>query len=275
MGTCEGKVALVTGASRGIGAAVAYRLAAEGAAVAVTARTADAHPTLEGSLRETVQRIEAAGGRAVAIVADLADGDDRARIVPETEAALGPVDILVNNAAAAFYLPTPEISLKRRRVMYELNVHAPIDLAQGVIPGMRAKGAGWIVNVSSVTSRHPAGPPFPAGQSVGATAATYGSSKAALERYTTGLASELYADGIAVNSVAPVAAVRTPGADALVADLMARNPALVEPMEVMVEAILALCTTDPAVLTGRIVLSGPLLAELGITPRNLDGSPIP
>jgi len=275
MGRCDGKVALVTGASRGIGAAVAFRLAAEGAAVAVTARTADAHPTLEGSLRETVERIEAAGGRAVAIVADLADGDDRARIVPEAEAALGPVDILVNNAAAAFYLPTLEISLKRRRVMYELNVHAPVDLAQGVIPGMRAKGAGWIVNVSSVTSRHPDGPPFPPGQSVGGVAATYGSSKAALERYTTGLASELYADGIAVNAVAPVAAVRTPGADALVADLMARNPALVEPMEVMVEAIVALCTGDPATLTGRIVLSGPLLTELGITPKNLDGSPRP
>jgi citronellol/citronellal dehydrogenase len=264
MGACDGKVALVTGASRGIGAATAVRLAAEGAAVAVTARTADAHPHLEGSLRETV-----------AIVADLTDADDRARIVPEVHAALGPVDILVNNAAAAFYLPTPEISLKRRRIMYELNVHAPIDLAQGVIPDMRASGAGWIVNVSSVTSRHPEGPPFPAGQQVGAVAATYGSSKAALERYTTGLASELFADGIAVNAVAPVAAVRTPGADALVADLMARNPALVEPMEVMVEAILALCTGDPATLTGRIVLSGPLLAELGITPRSLDGTPLP
>ncbi len=274
MGSCQGRVALVTGASRGIGAAAALRLAAEGAAVAVTARTADAHPTLEGSLRETVETIEAAGGRAVAIVADLADGDDRARIVPEAEAALGPVDILVNNAAAAFYLPTPEISLKRRRVMYELNVHAPVDLAQGVIPGMRAKGAGWIVNVSSVTSHHPTGPPFATGQRVGAVTATYGSSKAALERYTTGLASELYADGIAVNAVAPVAAVRTPGANALVADLMARNPALVEPMEVMVEAILALCTADPAVLTGRIVLSGPLLDELAITPRNLDGTPM-
>jgi len=274
MGSCEGKVALVTGASRGIGAAAALRLAAEGAAVAVTARTADAHPSLTGSLRETVERIEAAGGRAVAIVADLADGDDRSRIVPEAEAALGPVDILVNNAAAAFYLPTPEISLKRRRIMYELNVHAPVDLAQGVIPGMQALGRGWIVNVSSVTSKHPAGPPFPAGQSVGGVAATYGSSKAALERYTTGLASELYGDGIAVNAVAPVAAVRTPGADALVSDLMARNPALVEPMEVMVEAILALCTGDPATLTGRITLSGPLLDELGITPRNLDGTPM-
>ena len=207
------------------------------------------------------------------VVADLSDGDDRARIVPEVEAALGAVDILVNNAAAAFYLPTPEITLKRRRIMYELNVHAPIDLAQSVIPGMRANGRGWIVNVSSATSKHPR-VPFASNYSVGAVAATYGSSKAALERYTTGLAGELYGSHIAVNSVAPVAAVRTPGADELVADVMAANPGMVEPMEVMVEAILALCTCDPDALTGRLTYSGPLLEELGIEPRNLDGTPI-
>jgi NAD(P)-dependent dehydrogenase (short-subunit alcohol dehydrogenase family) len=139
---------------------------------------------------------------------------------------------------------------------------------------MRAKGRGWIVNVSSATSKHPSGPPLARSQSVGVVSATYGSSKAALERYTTGLASELYGEHIAVNSVAPVAAVRTPGADELVADIMAANPGIVEPMEVMVEAILALCTCDPDTLTGRITFSGPLLDELGIEPRNLDGSPI-
>jgi len=273
MGSCEGKVALVTGASRGIGAATALRLAAEGAAVAITARTLDRHDHLAGSLKETVQQIEALGGRAMPLVADLSDGDDRARIVPAIEHALGGVDILVNNAAAAFYLPTPDITLKRRRIMYELNVHAPIDLAQGVIPGMRAKGRGWIVNVSSATSKHPS-VPFAKNYSVGAVAATYGSSKAALERYTTGLAGELYGEHIAVNSVAPVAAVRTPGADELVADVMAANPGMVEPMEVMVEAILALCTCDPDALTGRVTYSGPLLEELGISAKNLDGTPM-
>src|SRR5215211_7597280 len=102
MGACDGRVALVTGASRGIGAAIALRLAGEGAAVAVTARTLDEHPTLPGSLREVVDDIDALGAKAVAIPADLADGDARSRIVPEVESALGPVDILVNNAAAAF-----------------------------------------------------------------------------------------------------------------------------------------------------------------------------
>ena len=159
-----------------------------------------------GTLAETVAAIEAVGGKAVAIAADLADGDDRARIVPEVEAALGPVDILVNNAAAAFYLPTADFPLKRRRLLFEINVHAPIDLAQAVLPGMhRAGGAG-----SSTSRARPRrarkGPPFDAGVALGATTTGYGASKAALERFTAGLAAEVQADGVAVNSLAPVAA---------------------------------------------------------------------
>jgi citronellol/citronellal dehydrogenase len=263
----SGKVALVTGSGQSVGAGIARTLAAQGATVAV-------NDIVEERAAATASTITDAGGRSAAFAFDVTDLGAVDAGVVAIERALGPVDILVNNAAAAFYLPTPEITLKRRRIMYELNVHAPIDLAQGVIPGMRAKRRGWIVNVSSATSKHPSGPPYPTNQSVGAVAATYGSSKAALERYTTGLASELYGDHIAVNAVAPVAAVRTPGADELVADVMAANPGLVEPMEVMVEAILALCTCDPATLTGRVTLSRHLLEELGITARNLDGTPM-
>jgi citronellol/citronellal dehydrogenase len=274
VGDLEGRVALVTGASRGIGAGIAQRFAAEGAAVAVTARTLDAEPNaaLPGSLREMVATIEAAGGRALAVQADLADADDRARVVPQVTSALGPVDILVNNAAAAFYLPTAEIPLRRRRLTFELNVHAPIDLAQAVLPAMRAKGAGWIVNISSATSKPPKGPPFDPGFKLGFTSTVYGASKAALERLTTGLAAELYADGVAVNNLAPVAAVRTPGADALVGDVLDANPEIVEPLELFVEAALALAVADPVSLTGRICFSRPLLQELGREYRELDGS---
>jgi NAD(P)-dependent dehydrogenase (short-subunit alcohol dehydrogenase family) len=252
--------ALVTGASRGIGAAIARRLAAEGAAVAVTARTLDERGHhLAGSLTQTVAAIEADGGRAVAVAADLADADDRARIVPEVEAALGAVDILVNNAAAAFYLPTAEIPLKRRRLLFELNVHASVDLAQAVVPGMRQRGRGWIVNISSATSKHAKGPPYDRTHKLGTTSTMYGASKAALERFTTGLAAELHADGIAVNSLAPVAAVRTPGAEALVGDVLDANPGIVEELDYFVDAALVLCTCDPVSYTGRVLLSRDVL----------------
>jgi citronellol/citronellal dehydrogenase len=265
MGECDGRVALVTGASRGIGAAIALRLAGEGAAVAVTARTLDPHPTLPGTLRDVVDAVEALGGNAVAIPADLADADARSRIVPAVESSLGPVDILVNNAAAAFYVATAELPLRRRRLMFELNVHAPVDLAQQVIPGMRARGRGWIVNVSSATSRHPKGPPFDPGIKLGSTSTLYGATKAALERITTGLAAEVCDDGIAVNSLAPVAAVRTPGAEVHLGRLLDERPDIVEPVELLADATVVLATCDPATMTGRVVYSRPFLTELGRT----------
>src|SRR3712207_8132213 len=89
---------------------------------------------------------------------------DRPRLVPEAAAALGgPVDILVNNAAAAIYQPLADFPLRRRKVIFEANVHAPLDLAQAVIPSMRAAGEGWIVNVSSASAHHWPGPPFELG----------------------------------------------------------------------------------------------------------------
>jgi NAD(P)-dependent dehydrogenase (short-subunit alcohol dehydrogenase family) len=161
------------------------------------------------------------------------------------------------------------VPLRRRRVLFELNVHAPVDLSVAVLPHMRSRGRGWIVNVSSVTSRHPTGP---RSRPPTAAATMYGASKAALERFTTGLAAEVYDDGIAVNSIAPVAAVRTPGAEALVGALMDARPDLVEPVEVLAEAALALATCDATVLTGRVLLSQPFLTEIGRAVKNLDGS---
>jgi NAD(P)-dependent dehydrogenase (short-subunit alcohol dehydrogenase family) len=268
-GMAKGRTALVTGASRGIGAAIARRLAAEGAAVAIVARSLDAHPHLPGTLLETAAAIRDAGGTAVPIQADLTDPGQYAGIVARASEALGPIDILVNNAAAAFYMPFERFSTKRFEVAIAINVHAPFALSQLVLPAMRARRRGWILNVSSATAVHPNGPPY-ADFHVRGGAIVYGLTKAALERFTTGLAAETAADGIAVNALAPVAAVRTPGTDAL-GVVPEDRPELLEPMEVMVEAALALCTVEPATLTGRLAYSRPLLEELGRAPRTLDG----
>jgi citronellol/citronellal dehydrogenase len=256
-----GRRALVTGASRGIGAAVAERLVAEGADVVLTARTPD-------RLDETAARLDRYGRRVAVVVADLTDEHDRARVVPETVEALGgPVDILVNNAAAGFFLPAAEYPLKRRRIVFEVNVHAPLDLAQAVIPAMRAAGAGWIVNLSSATARPWDGPPFALGPS-GATIAVYGASKAALDRMTNGLGAELHGTGIRVNTIQPRAAVLTENAAAMTRNTL--RPDQVESLEEMVEAVVALCDC-PADVTGRALVSLDVIADGGLTVRGLDG----
>ena len=271
MGELDGKVAIVTGASRGIGAAIAQRFAAEGAAVAVTARTAEPGTShLDGSLRQTVDAIEAAGGRAIAITADLADSEfDAPQLIATVEHRLGPVDILVNNAAACFYLPWDTVSARRYDVMFRVNVDAPWRLSTAVLPGMCDRHQGWIVNISSMVTEQPIGPPFtPFHAEHGAT--LYGASKAALERMTTGLAAEVHRHGVAVNVVSPVAAVATPGVAAL--GLLPGDDTHVEPVEQMVEAVLALATADVSTLTGWIGTSEQLLTTLRREIRNLDGS---
>jgi NAD(P)-dependent dehydrogenase (short-subunit alcohol dehydrogenase family) len=260
---CEGKVAVVTGASRGIGSAIARRLAAEGARVVVSARTLDPDERYKGSLRETVDAITSAGGEAVAIRCDLSNTDDRRALIEQTVADVGPVDILVNNAAVTFMYPFTEFPEKRFRLMFEVQVQAPFELAQLVVPSMRERGAGWILNISSRAGNHPYGPPYvdPFHTTMGSS--VYGIVKAALDRFSTALAAELYADGIAVNSLSPWDNVATPGAGHH--DLV--DGYRTEDVEWIAEAALALCSGPPSQLTGRVAYSQALLAELQRRPK--------
>jgi NAD(P)-dependent dehydrogenase (short-subunit alcohol dehydrogenase family) len=250
------RVAIVTGASRGIGAAIAERLAAHGMHVALAARTLESEAGVEGSLHDVAERIRSAGGTAVSIGADLSVPDDRRRIVDEATRQLGPVDVLVNNAAVTFMYPFTEFPEKRWRLMFEVQVRAPYELAQLVVPGMLERGEGWILNISSRVALHPEGPPFPAVHI--APWSTYAMAKAALDRFSTALAAELSPFGVAVNALAPFDNVATPGATAH--DLVEGFP--LESPDLMAEAALLLCTGDPAVLTGRVANSQELLAEL-------------
>lgn len=264
----EGRRVVVTGASRGIGVGIAHRLAAEGANIAVVARTVDHHDHLRGSLTETVELLRSFGGTAVAIAADLGDEASRATIIPAAVEALGgPIEILVNNAAAAIYQGLRDYPLRRRRLMFELNVHAPLDLAQAVIPAMEAAGEGWIVNLSSGSARLPAGPPFETG-GVSMVYGLYGATKAALNRMTAALAAELYGTGIRVNTIEPRAAVLSEGAVAVMKDTL--RPDQIESMEEMAEGAVWLCAC-PADHTGRIEVSLDVIAREGLAVRPLGG----
>jgi len=259
---------VVTGASRGIGASIAERLAAEGANVVITARTVDRHDHLAGSLNETLERCRRYGTTVEAVAADLADPSGRARIVPEALEILGGrIDVLVNNAAAAIYASVLAYPPKRAHLMFEVNVHAPLELGQAVVPGMLERGEGWIVNVSSATARHAGGPPY---RTSGVTTqiGVYGATKAALNRITHAFAVELHGRGVRVNTVEPRAAVLSEGADALVGGTLSDDQ--IESMEAMVEATLALCDCPPD-RTGQLCVSLDLLDELGATVMGLDG----
>jgi NAD(P)-dependent dehydrogenase (short-subunit alcohol dehydrogenase family) len=263
-GSLKDRVALVTGASRGIGEAIAVRLAMEGARVAVSARTAEeGESRLPGTLNDTVERIRAAGGEAVLIKADLAQAIERERLIDQATAALGEIDILVNNAAITYFMPVAEFTEKRFKLMMEVQVYAPFHLAQLVLPGMKARKRGWIVNISSPAGIDPK-PPYQ-GRASGGT--VYGMCKAALERFSTGLAAEVFADGIAVNAVSP-GLVATPGV-AVHGLINEATKDRVQPIEFIAEATYRLASGDPATLTGRIAYAEPLLKELGITPAAL------
>lgn len=260
MGVLDGRTALVTGASRGIGAVIAELFAAEGARVAVSARTVEAgdHP-LPGSIGETVARIRDGGGTAMAVQADLARPDDRVRLVETVRDELGPIDVLVSNAAVTYFTRVEEFTLKRLDLMFEVQVTAPFHLAQLALPDMRAAGRGWILNISSGAARHPALPPGPR---AGRGGTTYGMCKAALERFTTGLAAEVYDADIAVNALSPNRVVPTPGT--LFHHLTTEGDPDAEPPSVMAAAALALCHRPAAELSGRIAYSQDLLNELGL-----------
>ena len=262
MQVCEGQVALVTGASQGgTGTAIAVRLAAEGARVAITARTVD-------GLEATRARIEEIGGTCLVLPADLSDPEgERRRLVERTVAALGPIDILVNNAAVNGYHPFDQAQPEDLERCLQVNLWAPWELMTQVVGGMRERRRGWILNLTSFSAELPPGPPFPTNKP--ATAGfQYGASKAALNRLTVAAASECHGQGIAVNALTPQAAIATP-------NLVAAgwiDDKMFEPLETMAEAALALCSGDPATLTGRIAFSLQLLLELRRPVRNLLGT---
>ncbi len=246
-----GKVAIVTGASRGVGAATAIALASEGALVACAARATDASPLpIPGTLDDTVRRIDAAGGRAIAVPTNLADDASVAAMVATTVEQLGPVDILVNNAAITFPGDL-ELPMKRFDLIFDVDLRAPVIATQAVYPGMVERGVGAIVNVSSAAALNA----YP-GQMA------YGMAKAALERFTASAAELLRPHAIPVNTFRIDIPVASEGFLAALPDF---DHSDWEPPEVAAEGILWMLA-QPTSYTGNNEGMAHLRAEHGIMP---------
>lgn len=236
-----GRVALVTGASRGIGRAICLAFARAGADIVVVARSTDDAPSrLAGTIDGVAAEVASLGRRAIALRADVADDASVSAMASDALSAFGQVSVLVNNAAYMYRAPFIETPREKWERVLEVNLGGAARCIRALLPGMLARGEGRIVNISSgaVTMALP--------QIV-----SYAASKAALEALTVGLATELAGTGVAVNALRIDSAVATEGAVAL-------NPGAdyggwATP-EVIAEATLWLATRD-ASFTGRIVAS--------------------
>jgi NAD(P)-dependent dehydrogenase (short-subunit alcohol dehydrogenase family) len=263
MGQLDGRVAIVTGASRGIGKEIAVLFAREGAKVLVAARTEhEGEHQLPGGIAETVEEIRAAGGEATAVRCDVSHLEDIERLVETAHQAYGHVDVLVNNAALTYYVPVKDYPISKWLRSWAVNFQAPFILSQLVLADMIPRRRGAIVNISSGSAIGPGRGPYP-DPAVGARGGTcYGSEKAALERFTQGLASEVYQYGVSVTSVAPSQVVPTPGTvyHRLVSGL---DDPRGEPPLLMARAALLLATEPLDRVTGRVTYSQQILREFG------------
>jgi len=263
MGKLDGKVAIVTGASRGIGSEIAELFAREGAKVVCAARTLSEgqHP-LEGSLETTVATIRGAGGDATAVTCDVSSEADCAHLVAETRRIYGPCDVLVNNAALTYFIPVKDYPPKRWMRSFAVNVHGPFMLSRLVLQDMIPRRSGAIVNISSGGAIGPGRGPYPA-TNPRRGGCCYGAEKAALERFTQGLADEVFEYGISVTCVSPSLVVATPGTvhHHLVSGM---DDPSAEPMDYMARAALLLATEPVNKLSGRVTYSQQILKEYGL-----------
>ncbi len=251
----EGAVAIVTGASRGVGAATAIALAAAGAQVVCAARaTTDSPLPIPGTIDDTVRSIAAAGGIGVARPTNLAHDADVTAMVDETIERFGRVDILVNNAAITFRGDI-ELAMKRFDLVFDVDLRAPVIAAQRALPGMIERRRGAIVNVSSAAALN-----YYPGQMA------YGMAKAALEHFTVSLAAQVASHDISVNTFRIDVPVASEGFLAAMPDA---DHSDWEPPAVAAEGILWMLAQNPE-YTGRNVGMAQLRREHGIMPTRAD-----
>ena len=220
-----------------------------------------------GTIDETVALVESAGGSAFGIAADLEDAAARGGLIDAVLDRTGRIDILVNNAGFADYAVVEEMSMATFDRTVEHYLRTPFVLTKAAVPHMRKQDGGWIVNIGSVAGVAPIRPYRDYNRTAGDV--IYASCKAALHRFTQGVAAELVDDNIAVNCVGPSTAVRTPGAGQLIPDDFPT-----EPVEYLAETVLAMCHLPAAERTGLVAFSLHYPWSQHLPVHSLDGATV-
>lgn len=238
----QGKVAIVTGSSRGLGKAIAIGLAEEGADVVVAARTEVENPQIPGTIQRTAEEIRILGRRALSVKCDVTDEQSVNGMIQKAIEQFGRVDILINNAGLAFPSPVLETPLKRWELVLKVNLTGSFICSKAVLPKMIEQRAGSIVNISS----------FAADEKVLSTVSTgvaYAVAKAGLDRFTWGLAAEVGQYNIAVNAIKPLKIVDTEGMRFWMSD--ADKSEWQSPRR-MVRCVVFLASQDASGVTGTV-----------------------
>jgi citronellol/citronellal dehydrogenase len=250
----DGKVAIVTGGSRGLGKAIAIGLATAGADVVVAARTEVENPQMPGTIYKTAEEIQSLGRRALPIKCDVTDEQSINDMVQKAIEQLGRVDILVNNAGVAFYYPIVETPLKRWELVLRVNLIGPFLCSKAVLPQMIERRSGNIINISSLA----------ADERVLGTVSTgvaYAVAKAGLDRFTWGLAAEVGQYNIAVNAIKPKGVVDTEGMRFQLPDA---DKSQWESPERMVKCAIFLASQDASGVTGTVATDEELYTWHGL-----------
>ncbi|MGV9367785.1 SDR family oxidoreductase [Amycolatopsis sp. NPDC003731] len=254
MATLDGKTIIMSGGSRGIGEAIALRAAADGANVALLAKTAEPHPKLPGTIYTAAEAIEKAGGRALPIIGDVRDDDGVAAAVAKTVEQFGGIDIVVNNASAIDLTPTERVSMKRYDLMQDINARGTFLLSKLAIPHLRGSANPHILTLSPPISLDEKW--FTAGH------LAYSIAKYSMSLVTVGLSAELRQDGVAVNSLWPRTTIDTAAIRNVVgAELASRS----RTPEIMADAAHAILTKPSREATGNFYLDDEVLRAAGVT----------
>ncbi|KIG18735.1 Short chain dehydrogenase family protein [Enhygromyxa salina] len=254
MADLAGKTLFITGASRGIGKAIALRAAKDGANIVIAAKTAEPHPKLEGTIYTAAKEIEQAGGKALPVIVDVRSEDQIQAAVKQAVQTFGGLDILVNNASAIMLTGTLQTPLKRFDLMHQVNARGTFATSQACIPELLKADNPHILNISPPLNLNPRW--FQ--NHVAYTMAKYGMSMCVL-----GMAAEFARKGMAVNALWP----RTPIATAAVENLLGGEQMMRQSrtVEIMSDAAHVLLTRDAKTCTGNFFIDDELLAEAGVT----------